>query len=47
MRAPSISFLFPNGPVYPTEQPPVVSVIATEADDGITTESGDEITTET
>lgn len=46
MRAPSISFLFTNGPVYPTE-PPAALVIATEADDGITTESGDEITTET
>jgi len=45
MRAPSISFLFPNGPVDPTVPPPV-SVIATEADDGITTESGDEIITE-
>ena len=47
MRAPSISFLFTNGTVNPTEQPPAVSIIATEADDGITTESGDEITTET
>jgi len=47
MRAPSISFLFPNGPVNPTVPPPViVSVIATEADDGITTESDDEIITE-
>jgi hypothetical protein len=47
MRAPSISFLFPNGPVNPTVPPVVlVSVIATEADDGITTESGDEIITE-
>jgi hypothetical protein len=45
MRAPSISFLFPNGPVNPTV-PPAAFVIATEADDGITTESGDEITTE-
>jgi hypothetical protein len=43
MRAPSISFIFPNGPVLPAGQPPEDTPLLTENNDFIQTEDGNNL----
>lgn len=43
MRAPSISFLFPNGAALPAEQPPQDTPLLTENNDFIQTEDGNNL----
>jgi hypothetical protein len=43
VRAPSISFLFPNGPVLPAEQPPQDALLLAENSDVLQTENGDNL----
>lgn len=43
MRAPSISFLFPNGPVGPAAPPPQDVLLLAENNDVLQTEDGNNI----
>ena len=43
MFAPTISFLFPNGPVLPAEQPPQDVLLLAENNDILLTETGNNL----